>query len=57
MPAILDQTDWAKWLEEEAATVDELKACLKTVKGVNWKMAKEERPHGKGTFSDPKELF
>jgi putative SOS response-associated peptidase YedK len=43
MPAILDQSDWAKWLGEEPATVDELKGMLKTVEGVKWKMEREHR--------------
>ena len=30
MPAVVDDADWAKWLGEEPATVDELKAILKT---------------------------
>ena len=29
MPAVLDDADWPKWLGEEPATVDELKAMLK----------------------------
>ncbi len=29
MPAVLDEADWPKWLGEEPATVDELKAMLK----------------------------
>lgn len=41
MPAILALDDWAKWLGEESATVDELKACLKTVEGLRWTMEKE----------------
>jgi len=43
MPAFLAQEDWATWLGEKAASVDEVKACLKTVEGVRWTMAKEER--------------
>ncbi len=30
MPALLDEKDWAKWLGEEPATPDELKALLRT---------------------------
>ena len=51
MPAILDPADWAKWLGEEPAAVDELKAMLKTVEGVNWKMQREQR--GKATVREP----
>lgn len=43
MPAILDDADWAKWMGEEPATIDELKATLKTVEGVTWKMAPEAK--------------
>jgi putative SOS response-associated peptidase YedK len=55
MPAILDQSDWAKWTGEEHATVDELKHMLRTHEGVSWKMAKEER--AKAIVSDPTGLF
>lgn len=43
----------------ETGTPEEAKACLKTVKGVKWKMAKEERAaspkvmRGKPTVSNP----
>lgn len=30
MPAVLDPVEWAKWLGEETASVDEIKACLRT---------------------------
>lgn len=43
MPAILDDADWAKWLGEVPATPDEVKATLKTVEGVTWKMAPEQK--------------
>jgi putative SOS response-associated peptidase YedK len=43
MPAILDDADWAKWLGEEPATLDEVKATLKTMEGVTWKMAPETK--------------
>lgn len=42
MPAILDDADWASWLGEKTASVDEMKATLRTVEDVNWKIAKEE---------------
>jgi putative SOS response-associated peptidase YedK len=58
MPAILDPADWAKWLGDEPATVDELKACLKTVEGAAWFMTREERAEKgkreKPVVSDPK---
>jgi len=62
MPAVLDPADWAKWIGEETASLDELKAMLKTVEGVNWRMQKEEaspkptRPKRPKPPSDP-ELF
>ncbi|HWF63280.1 MAG TPA: SOS response-associated peptidase family protein [Rhizomicrobium sp.] len=43
MPAILEPSDWAKWIGEEPATTAELKAMLKTREGVNWKMRREYR--------------
>lgn len=61
MPAVLDPADWAKWIGEEPATVDELKAMLKTVEGTKWRMNKEEKkakqPRQKPTISDPSGLF
>ena len=61
MPAFLAPGDWRKWLGEEEASVDELKACLKTVEGVKWTMTREElrekRPRRKPTHSDPGGLF
>lgn len=43
MPAILDDADWAKWLGEEVASINEVKATLKTQEGVTWKMAPEPK--------------
>jgi putative SOS response-associated peptidase YedK len=43
MPAVLDDADWAKWLGEEPATVDELKAMLKP-SAMAMKMAKAGKP-------------
>jgi putative SOS response-associated peptidase YedK len=61
MPAFLAPQDWDIWLGEKPATVDEIKACLKTVEGVRWSMAKEEKqakgPRSKPTVSDPTGLF
>ena len=60
MPAFLAASDWAKWLGEEPASNDELKACLKTVEGVRWTMTKEEKaakPRGKPTPSNPTGLI
>lgn len=61
MPAVLAPEDWAIWLGEGAADLDQAKACLKTVEGVKWMMAKEEREakmkRRPGTVSDPTGLF
>ncbi|MES2293706.1 MAG: SOS response-associated peptidase family protein [Pseudomonadota bacterium] len=60
MPAILDPADWKKWTGEEPASMDELKAMLKTVEGIRWRMQKEEKdakPRRAPTVSDPGGLF
>jgi putative SOS response-associated peptidase YedK len=62
MPAFLAVEDWQTWLGEKDATVDEIKACLRTMEGVKWTMSKEERaaskrPRIKPTVSDPGGLF
>lgn len=61
MPAVLDQSDWGKWLGEESATVDELKAMLRTHEGVNWTMSKEAKrasaSPAKATVQEPTGLF
>lgn len=61
MPAVLDPADWAKWIGEEPATVDELKGMLKTVEGMKWRMNREEKkakqPRQKPTVSDPEGLL
>jgi putative SOS response-associated peptidase YedK len=62
MPAFIAPEDWETWLGEKPGTVDEIKACLKTVEGVKWTMTKEERatskrPRQKPTVSDPEGLF
>jgi putative SOS response-associated peptidase YedK len=61
MPAFLAPQDWEIWLGEKPASVDEVKACLRTVEGARWSMAKEEReakgPRSKPTVSDPTGLF
>jgi putative SOS response-associated peptidase YedK len=51
MPAILEPTDWAKWIGEEPASSAELKAMLRTKEGVNWKMRREYR--AKATVREP----
>ncbi len=61
MPAILSPDDWAIWLGEEPASLERVKACLKTVDDVRWTMTPEERAksvrRGKPTISDPAGLF
>jgi len=57
MPAFLSADDWDIWLGEKSASMDALKACLKTIDGVRWTMTREERKdrvkRGKPTVSDP----
>lgn len=57
MPAFIAPEDWTIWLGEKPATLDEVKACLRTVEGVRWSMTKEERAAKprtrKPTVSDP----
>jgi putative SOS response-associated peptidase YedK len=43
MPAVLDETDWAKWLGEEAASPEELKAMLTPAEG-DWDMQAAGKP-------------
>lgn len=43
MPAILDDADWATWLGETDASPEAVKACLKTVENVTWKIAPEQK--------------
>jgi len=54
-------SDRFRGLGAEPASLDELKACLKTVEGVRWTMTKEERTaktkRQKPTVSDPGGLF
>lgn len=61
MPAFLAPEDWEVWLGEKPASLDEVKACLKTVEGVRWTMAKEGKRNtvarGKPVVSDPTGLF
>lgn len=63
MPAFIAPVDWVTWLGQRDATVDEVKACLKTVEGVRWTMTKEERKSSpkkrtqRPTVSDPSGLF
>ena len=53
MPAVLEAEDWHVWLGESEATSEEIKACLRTKEEPSWSMAKEDRPRGKPTISDP----
>ena len=41
MPAFLEWGDFPKWIGKQPASVDELKAMLKTVEGVRWRMTPE----------------
>ncbi|HVW72218.1 MAG TPA: SOS response-associated peptidase family protein [Rhizomicrobium sp.] len=61
MPAFIAPDDWALWLDEEPASLEEVKACLKTVDGARWRMSREERAkaarRARPTVSDPGGLF
>jgi putative SOS response-associated peptidase YedK len=43
MPAFLEDKDWATWLGETPASHNEVKAILKTMEGMNWKIAPEPK--------------
>jgi len=58
MPAFLAPEDWQTWLGEKPASLEAVKACLRTVEGARWTMTKEARPpRRKPTLSDPAGLF
>ncbi len=59
MPAFLAPQDWEIWLGEKPAGVEQVKACLRTVEGARWSMAREEAQtkRAKPTASDPTGLF
>jgi len=61
MPAVLAEEDWAIWLGEEPASLDAVKACLRTMDDVRWTMAREERAasarRARPSVSDPGGLF
>jgi putative SOS response-associated peptidase YedK len=48
MPAILEDADWSAWLGETPAQPDAIKAVLKTMEGVNWKMERESKKNSRG---------
>jgi putative SOS response-associated peptidase YedK len=56
MPALIADDDWAKWLGEEAATVDALKAMLRP-SGLAMDMAKAAKPAPPPKPSAQTELF
>ena len=58
MPAFLAREDWQTWLGEKPASLEDVKACLRTVGGARWSMTKEARTQRrKPTVSDPAGLF
>jgi putative SOS response-associated peptidase YedK len=59
MPAFLAREDWQSWLGEKPATLEVVKACLKTAEGVDWTMTREARTakRGRPVVSDPTGLF
>jgi len=48
MPAIMEDADWSAWLGETPAQPDAIKAVLKTMEGVNWKMERESKKNSRG---------
>jgi putative SOS response-associated peptidase YedK len=56
MPAVIDDADWVKWLGEEPATIEELKAILKP-SGTPMDMAKAGKPAPPSKPNDQQELF
>ena len=59
MPAILEDADWATWLGEAQASTEQVKATLRTMEGVNWKMEREAKPvkPGRARPADEPTLF
>ena len=61
MPAFLARDDWQVWLGESSASLEKVKACLRTVEGADWTMNKEDRARNvrrsKPMVSDPTGLF
>jgi putative SOS response-associated peptidase YedK len=61
MPAVLAPDDWAAWLGEQPASLDAVKACLRTMDDVRWTMTREERVvsrrRARPAVSDPGGLF
>jgi putative SOS response-associated peptidase YedK len=55
MPAILDDADWAAWLGETEASPADVKAVLRTMEGVNWKMEREAPPPRPQPQADPEQ--
>ena len=43
MPAILEDADWETWLGENDATPEQAKGVLRTIEGVNWKIAPQAK--------------
>ena len=59
MPAVIQPNDWSKWLGEEPATPEDLKALLQTVEG-DWDMAvqaKPQKPPKRPKTTDAPDLF
>lgn len=61
MPAFLAPEDVPVWLGESPASLEAVKACLRTVEGPGWAMSKEARAknmrRGKPVVSQPTGLF
>ena len=54
MPAILEDAGWATWLGEKETALEDVKAVLKTMEGVNWRMAKESKPKNDRNTTRPR---
>ena len=59
MPAFIEHVEWATWLGETSAPLEDVKALLKTKEGVGWTMSREQKAAQakknkiKPTVSDP----
>jgi putative SOS response-associated peptidase YedK len=54
MPAILRDEDWATWLGENGAPLDQVKAVLQTMEGVGWTIAPEPKKEKPARSTKPK---
>jgi len=57
MPAILENADWETWLGENDASPERVKAVLRTMEGVNWKMEREAKAAAQNPKVEQPTLF